>query len=169
LQSTIPARCIDGVVEGLRSKLPSYGTDLAVDASDMSAYANGQRYVYKGRRRAFTFRHTASMASGSSPDRIASAGRRSGAERLRPGLPGSAEATAPNLSRSPLNPIEQCGGSDAEGIRQLRQGVEPPSRDVQALEMEDCSSRPDRETAALQRPMPTRSRTAISSASPASI
>ncbi|HWI94754.1 MAG TPA: transposase, partial [Solirubrobacterales bacterium] len=41
-------RCIDGVVEGLRSKLPSYGTDLAIDASDMPAYANGQRYVYKG-------------------------------------------------------------------------------------------------------------------------
>ena len=41
-------RCIDGVVEGLRAKLPSYGTDLAIDASDMPAYANGQRYVYKG-------------------------------------------------------------------------------------------------------------------------
>jgi len=40
-------RCIDGVVEGLRSKLPSYGTDLAIDASDMPAYANGQRYVSK--------------------------------------------------------------------------------------------------------------------------
>jgi len=34
-------RCIDGVIEGLRSKLPSYGTDLAIDASDMPAYANG--------------------------------------------------------------------------------------------------------------------------------
>jgi hypothetical protein len=41
-------RCIDGVIAGLRSKLPSYGTDLAIDASDMPAYANGQRYVYKG-------------------------------------------------------------------------------------------------------------------------
>jgi Transposase DDE domain/Transposase domain (DUF772) len=41
-------RCIDGVIEGLKSKLPSYGTDLAIDASDMPAYANGQRYVYKG-------------------------------------------------------------------------------------------------------------------------
>jgi hypothetical protein len=41
-------RCIDGVVEGLKAKLPSYGTDLAIDASDMPAYANGQRYVYKG-------------------------------------------------------------------------------------------------------------------------
>jgi len=41
-------RCIDGVVEGLKAKLPDYGTDLAIDASDMPAFANGQRYVYKG-------------------------------------------------------------------------------------------------------------------------
>jgi hypothetical protein len=41
-------RCIDGVVEGLRAKLPLYGTDLAIDASDMPAYANGQRYVSNG-------------------------------------------------------------------------------------------------------------------------
>lgn len=40
-------RCIDGVVEGLKAKLPSYGTDLAIDASDMPAYANGQRFVSK--------------------------------------------------------------------------------------------------------------------------
>lgn len=41
-------RCIDAVVEGLKAKLPSYGTDLAIDASDMPAYANGQRYLSKG-------------------------------------------------------------------------------------------------------------------------
>jgi Transposase DDE domain/Transposase domain (DUF772) len=40
-------RCIDGVVEGLKAKLPTYGRDLAIDASDMPAYANGQRYVSK--------------------------------------------------------------------------------------------------------------------------
>jgi transposase, IS5 family len=40
-------RCIDGVVEGLRKKLPLYGRDLAIDASDMPAYANGQRFVSK--------------------------------------------------------------------------------------------------------------------------
>jgi hypothetical protein len=40
-------RCIDGVVKGLQSTLPIYGTDLAIDASDMPAYANGQRYVSK--------------------------------------------------------------------------------------------------------------------------
>ncbi|HEX5417936.1 MAG TPA: transposase [Chloroflexota bacterium] len=41
-------RCIDGVVEGLKAKLPTYGRNLAIDASDMPAYANGQRYVWKG-------------------------------------------------------------------------------------------------------------------------
>ncbi len=38
-------RCIDSVVDGLKSKLPDYGTDLAIDASDMPAYANGQRDI----------------------------------------------------------------------------------------------------------------------------
>jgi Transposase DDE domain/Transposase domain (DUF772) len=41
-------RCIDSVVEGLKAKLPDYGTDLAIDASDMPAYANGQRFLSKG-------------------------------------------------------------------------------------------------------------------------
>ena len=40
-------RCIDGVIEGLKAKLPTYGRDLAIDASDMPAYANGQRFVSK--------------------------------------------------------------------------------------------------------------------------
>lgn len=40
-------RCIDGMVEGLKAKLPTYGRDLAIDASDMPAYANGQRFVSK--------------------------------------------------------------------------------------------------------------------------
>lgn len=40
-------RCIDGVVEGLKAKLPTYGRDLAIDASDIPAYANGQRYLSK--------------------------------------------------------------------------------------------------------------------------
>ncbi|HEY5709058.1 MAG TPA: transposase [Solirubrobacterales bacterium] len=38
-------QCIDGVIAGLREKLPSYGRDLAIDASDMPAYANGQRDI----------------------------------------------------------------------------------------------------------------------------
>lgn len=43
-------RCIDGVIAGLKEKLPNYGRDLAIDASDMPAYANGQRFVSKGGR-----------------------------------------------------------------------------------------------------------------------
>jgi Transposase DDE domain len=41
-------RCIDSVVAGLHKKLPSYGRDLSIDASDMPAYANGQRFKSKG-------------------------------------------------------------------------------------------------------------------------
>jgi hypothetical protein len=41
-------RCIDSVVASLKEELPSYGTDLAIDASDMPAYANGQRFLSKG-------------------------------------------------------------------------------------------------------------------------
>jgi len=41
-------RCIDSVIEGLRERLPLYGRDLSIDASDMPAYANGQRYISKG-------------------------------------------------------------------------------------------------------------------------
>jgi hypothetical protein len=41
-------RCIDSVVEGLRKRLPAYGRDLAIDASDMPAYANGQRFLSNG-------------------------------------------------------------------------------------------------------------------------
>jgi transposase len=43
-------RCIDEVIGQLRLKLPSYGTNVAIDASDMPAYANGQRFVSKGGR-----------------------------------------------------------------------------------------------------------------------
>ncbi|MCW2987242.1 MAG: transposase family protein [Solirubrobacterales bacterium] len=50
LRENAPAveRCIDSVVSGLKDKLPSYGTDLAIDASDMPAYPNGQRYLSNG-------------------------------------------------------------------------------------------------------------------------
>jgi hypothetical protein len=41
-------QCIGRVTEGLRAKLKGYGDDVAIDASDMPAYANGQRYTSKG-------------------------------------------------------------------------------------------------------------------------
>jgi hypothetical protein len=43
-------RCIDRVTAGLRERIPELGRDVAIDASDMPAYANGQRYVSKGGR-----------------------------------------------------------------------------------------------------------------------
>ena len=42
--------CLSGVVASLRERLPEYGHDVAVDASDLPAYANGQRFVSKGPR-----------------------------------------------------------------------------------------------------------------------
>ncbi len=42
--------CIASVVEALKRANPLLGWDVAIDASDMPAYANGQRYVSKGGR-----------------------------------------------------------------------------------------------------------------------
>ena len=39
--------CLARVADGLRAELPDYGIDLAVDASDLPAYSNGQRYLSK--------------------------------------------------------------------------------------------------------------------------
>ncbi len=40
--------CLDRVAASLRAEIPDYGRDVAIDASDLPAYANGQRYVKKG-------------------------------------------------------------------------------------------------------------------------
>ena len=37
--------CIDAVLAGLRNESPSMGTVVAIDGSDLPAYANGQRFV----------------------------------------------------------------------------------------------------------------------------
>jgi len=39
--------CIDRVIAGLREQHPDMGRDVAIDGSDLPAYANGQRYVSK--------------------------------------------------------------------------------------------------------------------------
>ena len=39
--------CLERVTASLREQLPEYGEDIAIDASDLSAYANGQRYLSK--------------------------------------------------------------------------------------------------------------------------
>ncbi len=40
--------CVDRVTAALHEQLPELGTTVAIDASDLPAYANGQRYLYKG-------------------------------------------------------------------------------------------------------------------------
>ncbi len=42
--------CIAGVLKELKKRNPVLGWDVAIDASDMPAYANGQRFVSKGGR-----------------------------------------------------------------------------------------------------------------------
>lgn len=42
------ADCIDACAESLRVQLPDFGRDVAIDASDLPAWGNGQRYVSKG-------------------------------------------------------------------------------------------------------------------------
>jgi hypothetical protein len=37
--------CLDRVTASLRAELPDYGRDVAIDASDLPAYANGQRFL----------------------------------------------------------------------------------------------------------------------------
>src|SRR6266545_4214018 len=37
--------CLDRVAESLQAEFPGIGEDVAIDASDMPAYANGQKYV----------------------------------------------------------------------------------------------------------------------------
>ena len=40
-------RCIDAVLAALHDETPDMGTHVAIDASDLPAYANGQRYLSK--------------------------------------------------------------------------------------------------------------------------
>jgi hypothetical protein len=40
--------CLDRVTVALHEQIPDLGQTVATDASDMPAYANGQRYLYKG-------------------------------------------------------------------------------------------------------------------------
>jgi len=40
--------CLDRITAALHEQMPDLGTTVAIDASDMPAYANGQRYLYNG-------------------------------------------------------------------------------------------------------------------------
>jgi hypothetical protein len=39
--------CLDRVLDSLRERLPEMGEHVAIDGSDLPAYGNGQRYLYK--------------------------------------------------------------------------------------------------------------------------
>jgi hypothetical protein len=41
-------RCIDGMTASLSAELPEDGRNIAIDGSEMPAYANAQRFVSKG-------------------------------------------------------------------------------------------------------------------------
>src|SRR6266542_489226 len=40
--------CLDRVTAALHEQIPELGATVAIDASDLPAYGNGQRYLYKG-------------------------------------------------------------------------------------------------------------------------
>jgi hypothetical protein len=40
--------CLSQVIAALRERVPEMGTDVAIDASDLPAYGNGQRFLTKG-------------------------------------------------------------------------------------------------------------------------
>jgi hypothetical protein len=42
------ADCLDAILEALHAETPGMGEDVAIDASDLPAFANGQRFVYQG-------------------------------------------------------------------------------------------------------------------------
>jgi Transposase DDE domain len=48
--ATMLEDCIAAVIVALKKRKPLLGWDVAIDASDMPAYANGQRFVSKGGR-----------------------------------------------------------------------------------------------------------------------
>lgn len=47
LNAPLLADCLGRVAGALASELPDYGKDIAIDATDLPAFANGQRYVSK--------------------------------------------------------------------------------------------------------------------------
>jgi IS5 family transposase len=48
------AQCVEDVIASLKAECPEMGRDVAVDASDLPAYANGQRLNYDGTERTFS-------------------------------------------------------------------------------------------------------------------
>jgi hypothetical protein len=62
-------RCINGVTASLHAELPDLGKNIAIDGSDMPAFANGQRFVRKGSPRACTRNRRTRAAGGAAHDK----------------------------------------------------------------------------------------------------
>jgi hypothetical protein len=45
LHGDLLGSCVDAVLAGLQAEMPELGSVVAIDGSDLPAYANGQRYV----------------------------------------------------------------------------------------------------------------------------
>jgi hypothetical protein len=90
--------CLDRVTKSLHAQLPEYGVDIAIDGSDIPAYANGQRYVSKGGKERERF---------SDPD--ATWGHRSAiSTRKGGGYSGRAAATTATSFTPPSVPVLTC-------------------------------------------------------------
>src|SRR5215210_5577230 len=103
------ADCIDACAESLRSELPDFGRDVAIDASDLPAFANGQRYVSNGGKERERF---------SDPD--ASWSHRSAVStRLGGGFYGFTISAACVLAHRPSGCVAGRDGAAARGDRLL--------------------------------------------------
>src|SRR3989442_2875522 len=108
------AACLDALAASLRQHYPDMGREVAIDASDMPAYANGQRYIYNAGPERQTYsdpthpgvtappsqlvREAASTATGFTPPFAPSQGYRSHGRSKRPA------ATSPCTLRLCLTP-----------------------------------------------------------------
>jgi Transposase DDE domain len=49
-ENSVLDACLDSISESLRDEVPELGRDVALDGSDLPAYANGQKFVSRGGR-----------------------------------------------------------------------------------------------------------------------
>ena len=115
--------CLDRVTAALHEQMPDLGATVAIDASDLPAYANGQRYLYKGGPSA---RPTATPTPPGATARPSP-----------PGRPAASTATSSTRPWTPRRAAAGLAGRDGQGSRvQLRrsaagigQGAGVPARD----------------------------------------
>ena len=121
------ADCVDALAQALREALPSYGVDVAIDASDMAAYANGQRFLYN---------HGPERKAYSDPD--ASWGHRSAVSTRKGGGFYGVQAAPGRLHAD--GPAARVAGRDGAPERVLvcrPASRRPPRSRVQARDVRD--------------------------------